>query len=169
MVSTTTNMGGASRTVSHKYDYDGRDIQLTFPDGEKVWTARDGLGRPKEMYQGALGSTATIMTAVSYYPSGELYYFARRFGDNSAYGYDGGGRLAMRADGFAGGIGDTRSDYLYNPAGQLASEARTNDDYAWKGSVAVAREYASNERTRPAREPPPAGSTAPVSSGNGPA
>ncbi|HYJ81589.1 MAG TPA: hypothetical protein VEW26_01935, partial [Allosphingosinicella sp.] len=128
MVSTTTNMGGASRTVSHKYDYDGRDIQLTFPDGEKVWTARDGLGRSKEMYQGALGSTATIMTAASYYPSGQLYYFARRFGDNSAFTYDGGGRLTMRTDGFAGGVGDTRSDYLYNPAGQLASEARTNDD-----------------------------------------
>ncbi|HYI39163.1 MAG TPA: hypothetical protein VE053_02470 [Allosphingosinicella sp.] len=48
MVSTTTHMSAFSRSISHKYDREGRRIELTFPDGQKFWTARDGLGRATE-------------------------------------------------------------------------------------------------------------------------
>ncbi|MET1110930.1 MAG: RHS repeat-associated core domain-containing protein [Allosphingosinicella sp.] len=136
-------MGGFSRTVGHKYDYEGRESELTFPDTQKFWTKRDGLGRATDIYQGPLGSTATIMVAFAYNPAAQLSYFARRFGDNSAYGYDGAGRLIMQSDGFGSGVGNTRSDYLYNPASQLTSEARTNDDYAWKVKDAYVRDYAA--------------------------
>jgi RHS repeat-associated protein len=144
MASTTTDMGGFSRTVSHRYDREGRKLELAFPDGAKFWTARDGLGRATEGYQGALGSTAHIMIAFAYNPGGQLSHFARRFTDNSSYAYDGAGRLSALDDHFAGGIGNTRSEFAYNPASQLSSESRTSDSYAWTGSVPVSRDYATN-------------------------
>jgi RHS repeat-associated protein len=45
---------------------------------------------------------------------------------------------------FGLGAGNTRSDFLYTPAGQLRSEARSNDSYAWTGGVAVSRDYVRN-------------------------
>jgi RHS repeat-associated protein len=145
LVSTTTNMGGGfSRTVTHQYDREGRRTELTFPDSQKFWTARDGLGRATEVYQGALGSTAVKMAAFAYTPAAQLGSFLRRFGDSTSYGYDGVGRLASLEDAFGLGSGNTRSDFLYTPAGQLRSEARSNDNYAWTGGVAVSRDYARN-------------------------
>ena len=122
---------------------DGRESELTFPDGQKFWTRRDGLGRATDLYQGPLGSTSTIMVAFAYNSARQLSYFARRFGDNTAYAYDGAGRLAAAEDGFGSGIGNTRSDFLYNPASQLVSETRTNDAYAWKIRDAYIRDYAA--------------------------
>jgi RHS repeat-associated protein len=145
LVSTTTNMGGGfSRTVTHQYDREGRRTELTFPDSQKFWTARDGLGRATEVYQGALGSTAVKMAAFAYTPAAQLGSFLRRFGDSTSYGYDGVGRLASLEDAFGLGAGNTRSDFLYTPASQLKSEARSNDNYAWTGGVAVSRDYVRN-------------------------
>ncbi|HYW17591.1 MAG TPA: hypothetical protein VE891_15740, partial [Allosphingosinicella sp.] len=80
LISTTTNMGGFSRTVSHGYDPEGRESELVFPDGQRFWTRRDGLGRATEIHQGPLGSTSTIMAAFAYNSAEQLSYFARRFG-----------------------------------------------------------------------------------------
>jgi hypothetical protein len=38
----------------------------------------------------------------------------------------------------------TLSTFAYSPAGQLSAETRSNDAYAWKGSVAANRDYAAN-------------------------
>jgi YD repeat-containing protein len=65
-VSTTSTMGGVSRTVSHRYDLEGRRTELAFPDGVKAWFARDRLGRMTEGYQGALGDTGHIMITFAY-------------------------------------------------------------------------------------------------------
>ncbi|HET9638332.1 MAG TPA: RHS repeat-associated core domain-containing protein [Allosphingosinicella sp.] len=144
VASSTLAMAGASRTIGHLYDSEGRESELAFPDGQKFWTKRDGLGRATDDYQGPLGSTATIMTAFAYNPAGQRSYFARRFGDMTAYLYDGAGRLSLHRDEFGAGVGNTESNFLYNPGGQLTSESGTNDSYAWTGSVAVSRNYAAN-------------------------
>jgi RHS repeat-associated protein len=137
-------MGGFSRTVSHRYDREGRETELIFPDGETFWTARDGLGRATEAYRGPLGSTTTIMIAFAYNNASQLFHFARRFGDATAYGFDTAGRLAAMEDSVGSAAGNSRSEFLYNPAGQLRRETRTNDAYAWTGSVALSRDYARN-------------------------
>ena len=55
-------MGGYSRTVSHLYDREGRETELTFPDGQTFRTARDGLGRTGAIHHGALGSISPPWT-----------------------------------------------------------------------------------------------------------
>jgi RHS repeat-associated protein len=144
LTSSRIDMRGVSRTVSHKYDREGREAELTFPDGHKFWMRRDGLGRASGLYHGPLGATSTSLIAFAFNPASQLFYVGRYFGDTTTYGYDGIGRLATVEDGFAAGIGNTRSDFAYNPASQLAGETRTNDAYAWTGSVAVSRDYAAN-------------------------
>jgi RHS repeat-associated protein len=143
MVSTTTNMGGFSRTVSHQYDRDGLESEITFPDGQKFWTARDGLGRPSGGYQGALGSTATGMVGFHYDRASNLARLDRRWGSATNFEYDHAGRLSALEDGF-NTVGSTRSEFLYNPSGQVIRESRTNDSYAWTGAYAVDRPYAVN-------------------------
>ncbi|MET1112034.1 MAG: hypothetical protein ABWX67_10965 [Allosphingosinicella sp.] len=126
LASTTTNMGGFSRTVAHKYDYDGRETELTFPDTQKFWTKRDGLGRATDIYQGPLGSTAKIMVAFAWNPAAQLSYFARRFGDNSAYGYDGAGRLsAAHAARGAGPGRASRGGWIVLPSSPRRSSRRS--------------------------------------------
>ncbi|MEA3008610.1 MAG: hypothetical protein QOJ91_302, partial [Sphingomonadales bacterium] len=44
-------------------------------------------------------------------------------------------------DVFGAGVGNSRSDFLYNPASQTVSESRSNDDYAWRGAASVERSY----------------------------
>ena len=108
LVSTTTNMAAIFRTVSHRYDREGRRTELIFPDGQRFWTARDGLGRAIEHYQGPLGSTSTIMTVFYFDAASNLARFGRRWGSATNYAYDPAGRLSSLEHGF-GGAGGTRS------------------------------------------------------------
>jgi RHS repeat-associated protein len=144
LTASTMTLSGVSRTVSHLYDREGRESELTFPDGSKFWTGRDGLGRATGLYQGALGVTSTRLVAFAYDPASQPSRLTRYFGDKTDYGYDPIGRLASLEDTFPGATGNTRSDFAFNPASQLTSESRTNDSYAWTGSVAVSRDYATN-------------------------
>jgi RHS repeat-associated protein len=144
LVSTTTSLGGVSRTVSHRYDRDGLESELTFPDGQKFWMARDGLGRAAGLYHDPLGSTSTRLVSFAWDPASQLSRLTRYFGDRTDYGYEGVGRLASLEDNFPGGTGGTRSEFAYSPASQLTSESRTNIAYAWTESVAVSRDYQVN-------------------------
>ncbi len=143
-VSTTNNMGGISRTVSHKYDSEGRRIELAFPDSVKAWFARDRLGRMTDGYQGALGDSSHIMIAFAYDAAARRSRFARKYGDWTSYGYDAAGRLSALSSAFPGATGNVAAAFGYNPASQLVRETRDNDAYAWTGSVAVSRDYGIN-------------------------
>jgi RHS repeat-associated protein len=144
LVRSITTMGGVSRTVAHKYDRDGLEAELAFPDGHAFWTGRDGLGRATGLDQGLVGSTSTRLLTFAYDPASQLSSLTRYFGDATAYGYDPVGRVASLEDTFPGGLGNTRSDFAFNPANQLVGETRSNDAYAWTGSVAVSRDYDTN-------------------------
>ena len=149
-VSTTSNMGGISRTVSHKFDSEGRRTELAFPDGAKAWFARDRLGRMTEGYQGAIGDTSQIMVAFAYHAAGPMSHFARKYGDWTNYAHDPVGRLAGLHDSFPGVTGSVAATFAYNPASQLVRETRDNDSYAWTGSVAVSRASAIAASALPA-------------------
>lgn len=86
ILSTTSSMGGFSRTVSHQYDRGGGRIEMTFPDGQKFWFVRDGAGRMSAAREGALGSTSPAMISIAYNPRGLPDIVTRRHGDTTRYG-----------------------------------------------------------------------------------
>ncbi|HEX8626378.1 MAG TPA: RHS repeat-associated core domain-containing protein [Allosphingosinicella sp.] len=141
---TTTHIGGSVRTIAHRYDRDGADVETTYPDGRKFWTARDGLGRMKAGYQGALGDTSMGMTVFHYDRASHLYYFGRRWGTATVYERDAIGRPSLIQNAFGNAAADTISTFTYNPASQLRTETRTNDAYAWTQNVAFDRPYSAN-------------------------
>ena len=144
LTTTTTHIGGSVRTVSHRYDRDGAEIETSFPDGKKFWTARDGVGRIKGGYSGALGDASVQMTVFYFNPASQLYYFGRRWGTSTYTDFDNIGRPWKLYQQMGTATADTASTFAYNPASQLTSEARTNDAYGWTGSVAVDRPYSAN-------------------------
>jgi RHS repeat-associated protein len=144
LATTTTHIGGSVRTVSHQYDRDGGEVETSFPDGQKFWTERDGLGRMKGGYAGPLGDASMVMTVFYYDRAAHLYYFGRRWGMATVYQRDATGRPSLIQNWIGDSAGDTISTYTYNPASQMRSETRTNDAYAWTGTVAVNRPYSAN-------------------------
>jgi RHS repeat-associated protein len=144
LASTTTHIGGTVRTVSHRYDLDGARSETTWPDGQKFWTRRDGLGRAVQVYQGAVGDMARSGLVFAWDPASRLTRLTRHWDSATIYGYDPAGRLSSLEQSIPTGTGNTRSDFTWNPAGQLRTEARTNDAYAWTEHEAVSRPYSVN-------------------------
>jgi RHS repeat-associated protein len=141
--SSSMNLGGATRTLSYQYDRSGGRTELTWPDAVKASFAYDGLSRMTGVLEGALGS-GTALAAIGYDDRGQRASMTRRSGDATTYGYDAVGRLNALTDAFVGGSGNVGSTFAYSPASQTVQEARTNDAYAWTGSVALNRAYAVN-------------------------
>jgi RHS repeat-associated protein len=83
------------------------------------------------------------MTVSHYDRASNLYYFGR-WGTSTYTESDHVGRPARVYEQFGTSAADTNSTYTYNPAGQLRSETRTNDAYAWREAVALERPYSAN-------------------------
>jgi RHS repeat-associated protein len=143
LASSTTAMGGYSRTLSYQYDADGNRMRITHPDGPWFDYAYDGLDR---MVSSSWYTTAT----------GSVQYFGipydaqgRRWGtyrasSSTTYGYDGISRLGADAQNFSSGTSNTTTTFGYNPASQLVSEARSNDAYAFNGYTSASSAYVAN-------------------------
>jgi hypothetical protein len=119
-------------------------VETTFPDGQKFWTVRDGLGRMKAGYRGALGDLSVQTTLFHYDRASNLYYFGRGSSTSTYSLFDNVGRPARIYEQFGHPSGDSNFTFAYNPAGQLRSESRTNDAYAWTEGAAASRDYAVN-------------------------
>lgn len=62
----------------------------------------------------------------------------------TSFGYDGIGRLASDSHQFAGGAGNLNTSFGYNPASQIVTRTRDNDDYRHTAYVSADRTYAAN-------------------------
>jgi hypothetical protein len=62
----------------------------------------------------------------------------------TSFGYDTVSRLNLLSHDLAGTSGDLTLGFGFNPASQIASVSRSNDDYVWTGSYNVTRPYAVN-------------------------
>jgi RHS repeat-associated protein len=140
--SSAINMGGFTRTIGAQYSRGGQRTEMTFPDGQKMSFAQDGLDRMKAVYQGGIGSTFNL-TTFAYDGAARLQSLTRRQGDATTYGYDNVSRLSSLADTFVGGAGNVTSMFLYNSAQQLRQESRDNDSYAFPTSP-VSKNYERN-------------------------
>ena len=142
VTSSTTAMGGYSRTLGALFDADGNRVRLTHPDGQYISYHRDGLDR---LYYADLNG-ATPLFYPPYDAQGRVALLYRGIGGGwgaaTSYGYDGISRLSSLAH-QVGGAGVTTT-FGYNPASQITSETRDNDGYAFTGSVNVDRAYATN-------------------------
>lgn len=139
LTSVTTAMDGASRTVSYQYDADGNRTRLTYPDGNFVSYAYDGLDRPSLIQR---SGTSTI-ASYSYDAAGRRTAF--NGGINTSYGYDAIGRLQTLANNPAMNSAYANSwTFGYNPASQITGAARSNDAFAWTGGFNVNRPYTAN-------------------------
>ncbi|HEX8626033.1 MAG TPA: RHS repeat-associated core domain-containing protein [Allosphingosinicella sp.] len=115
MTSTTTHIGGSVRTVSHQYDREGREVERTFPDGQKFWTARDGLVRMTSGYHGPLGDPLGRLFQISSPATGTTQFL--HDGDELVAEYNGAGTMLRR---YVHGDGDDDPLYWYEGAGFAA-------------------------------------------------
>jgi RHS repeat-associated protein len=137
-LSTTTTMGGSSRTISHQYDAGGRRTRLTHPDGTFYNYDYDQLGRATALSEN--GSAVVTFTYDS---------FGRRAGTgfssaSTSYQYDPASRLSGISHDLAGTASDQNFGLAYNPASQIVSRTTSNDAYASNTAYAVNRSYSVN-------------------------
>ncbi|MEO6215203.1 MAG: RHS repeat-associated core domain-containing protein [Sphingomonas sp.] len=142
LISTTSNMGGTSRTLSYQYDADGDRTGITHPDGANFTYGYDGMGRLSGLYEGS-GTTAPLMTAL-FRADGLLSSRSETGGSSVSYGYDNVSRLNSQSDAFTGGSGNLTRTLGYNAASQITTDTRSNNGYAWTGSANVSRGYSTN-------------------------
>lgn len=142
--SSTTSMGGVSRTLGYQYDLAGNRTRLTHPDGVYLQYNRDILGRIESI---AVNGTAGIIQ-MQYNAQGALSQVKRGitggvWGAPTTYSYDGLSRLIALTHDVSNAY-DVTYGYSYNPASQIVSQTRNNDSYAYTGSLNVDRNYARN-------------------------
>jgi RHS repeat-associated protein len=140
LASTSTNMGGTTRTLTYAWDADGNRIRTTYPDNSFFTYNYDALNRLTLVRESGTiwldGYSFTAQGAVS-----DQSYNAAWI---SSYGYDGLSRLNALTHNLAGTAQDVSFTLGRNPASQISSQIRSNDAYAWAGHYAVDRNYTTN-------------------------
>jgi RHS repeat-associated protein len=139
LATSTSTMGGYTRTLSYQYDADGNRTRVTHPDGNYFVYSYDGLDR----VSGLSENGTTSIVSLTYDAQGRRASVTRGVVPTT-YGYDAVSRLASIADDPAGTAQDVTSALAYNPASQITTKARSNDAYAFTGYVNVSRSYAAN-------------------------
>ncbi|MBX3564032.1 MAG: hypothetical protein KF730_05580 [Sphingomonas sp.] len=146
LTSSTTSMGGVSRTLSYEYDTNGNRTRVTHPDGNYVDYYRDGLDR---LYYAALNGSMPLFHP-PYDNAGRVSVLYRwngsGWGNYTAYGYDGISRLSSSASDLAGTGYDVTATFAYNPASQVVTRTRDNNAYAFTDYPVggVTRSYTAN-------------------------
>jgi RHS repeat-associated protein len=144
--SETLTMDGVSRALGSQYDRNGNRTRLTWPDTVFVNYYRDGLNRL--YYTDVNGSSPLFHTPFD--SAGRLSYLYRwntgiaNWSDRTGYSYDNVSRVNGYWHIVTSSSYNTATSFTHNPAGQITSQSRDNDVYAWNGQVAVNRNYTPN-------------------------
>ena len=137
--SSSTNMGGVTRTLSYLYDADSNRIRVTHPDSNYTTYEYDGLDRMNLIREN--GSTS--LYAITFDNQGRRSNASRTVA-STAYGYDSISRLATLTDDLSGTSADDTTTFGYNPASQITLRTRTNDAYVYGADGVLARTYTVN-------------------------
>lgn len=145
-VSSESNVTGVSRVLTYQHDANGSRTRITHPDGQFFNYYRDGLDR---LYYADLNGTTQL-----FYPPydaagrvSNLYRLnqaAWNWTFGTSYNYDGISRMASYGHSFTTSSANVTTSFSYNPASQIVSRTRDNDDYRFTGNVNVDRSYARN-------------------------
>lgn len=140
-IKTTINMVQVSRDLAYEYDKHRNRTSTTWPDNAYVTMVYDKLDRLTQIKD----STGANFIVAAYNARG-LPSTINRYSTSydQTFGYDDAGRLT--ALGITSGVAERRVAWGYtrNPAGQIASETRDNDAYAWTGHAVFDRTYTTN-------------------------
>ena len=139
LASSTTNMGGVSRSIAHSYDADGNRTAVTHPDGHYFPYGYDGLGHMTSVGEDGIATLATFSYDAAGRHAGTAYA-----GASSSYGYEGVGRLSSLGHDLAGTSADQVLTFAYNPASQVVTRTASNDGYASNTAYNVSRPYSVN-------------------------
>jgi len=137
--SSTTNMGGFSRTLSYQYDAGGRRTRITHPDGGYLtyeYNAASQLTVVRE-------TGAAVLATLTYDASGRRTGTSFN-GASSTFGYNAASRLSNLTHNPAGTSADQALRFTYNAAAQIATREADNDSYVSNSAYAVNRSYAVN-------------------------
>lgn len=125
-----------NKTLTGIYDGAGRRTRLTHPDNQAFTYAYDNLSRLSGVYQGI--GTGTPLATFAYANNG--FASSRSEGSTGAssatYGWDDIDRLTSQSDAFSGGTNNVAWTFAYNPASQIATETRNNDNYGFTKATA---------------------------------
>jgi RHS repeat-associated protein len=148
LVSSAISMAGFSKTLTSQYDAAGNRTRLTHPDGVYFSSLYDARGRMSWTDWNTAAGPTRFLTLT--YDNAGRRQASNQASSYTEYGYDSSSRIASLCQRFAGGTCNVTqpvtltASFAYNPASQIVSETRDNDDYAWNGAVAVNRAYAVN-------------------------
>lgn len=139
IVSSTTNMGGVSRTLDYQYDPNGNRTRVTHADSTFFTYEYDGLNRPLRVRENGTAIVATMDWDAQGRRSGE-----GRGAVSTVYGYDAISRPASIADDLGGTAADLTTSFSYNPASQIVSRTLSNDAYRFTNHRNTNLNYAAN-------------------------
>ena len=143
LTKTTDTLDGKNYDVVNEYDANGNRTRITHPDGARFGYGYDGLDRFR--YVANAQGNYNWLSSNTYYASGQPNGTWRA--ENAVdlrYFYDSVGRLSTLRFDDVNPSSQVSWSFSRNPAGQITSETRDNDSYAWTGFVSVERDYAVN-------------------------
>lgn len=132
-------------STSYQYDNAGRTTRLTWADGFYAAYDYDVAGNVTAVRENGATSGVGVLATYAYDDLGRRASIARGNGAVTSYGWDAVSRLSSLAHDFGGTSHDLTIGLIaYNPAGQIISQVRSNDLYAWDGHYNVDRPYTAN-------------------------
>jgi RHS repeat-associated protein len=143
VTSSITTMGGVSRTLGYLYDAASNRTRVTHPDGTRFDMVYDAGSRMTDAYWWSPSYGSSYFLSLGYDGLGRRTATRHPYSP-TYYGYDGIGRLQSYAHWFAGGAGNLNTWFTLNPASQIGSRERDNDDYRHTSYVGADRQYAAN-------------------------
>ncbi|HXI86691.1 MAG TPA: hypothetical protein VNH64_04495, partial [Parvularculaceae bacterium] len=139
LTSSTTSMGGVSRTLTYQWSLAGKRTRVTHPDTKFFTYAYDDLGRVA-----SIGENGTAVLGFTYEDRGPLSSLSRNAQHATSYHFDGLLRLDSLADDMAGTASDVTTTFAYNAASQIKQRTRSNSAYAWAQAPTPAEAYVAN-------------------------
>jgi RHS repeat-associated protein len=142
-------------TLTSQYDAAGRRTRLTWPGGT-FYVTYDYLvtGEMTAVRESGATSGLGVLATYSYDDLGRRTGITRGNGTTTGYAYDPVSRLSCLTQNISGGGtvnctptatgSDQAQTFSYSPSGQIMSQTRANDAYAWTQSVNINRAYTTN-------------------------
>ncbi|WP_310249210.1 RHS repeat-associated core domain-containing protein [Sphingopyxis sp. BE259] len=146
-----TSQTGPQGTIGYTYDAASRRLTMSYPGG--VLTINydyDTAGNVTKIRENGATSGVGVLADYAYDNLGRRSSVTFGNGSAQSFGYDASQRLQTLTNNLGGSATthDLTQTFAYNPAGQIASVARSNDAYAWQAHYNIDRAYIADGLNR---------------------